>query len=509
MKDKNKKAPFVKTYANDPTYEFCPRCDANLTLQRGFDPRLPYWVCLSCGEMLINPSINAEDDIAWICDKCEALLNTQKGFDTNNGIWKCLKCGYENIINESEIYSSQDEYLRHLKDPYRGISDEDMLKLSRYREEKVVDNRDDVVLVKDVETGKLYIKKLLASYDKSIYKYLMDNPVDNVPKIVAIFEGASNLVIIEEYVEGTTVDEILSSGVIPTERAIYITKGICGILNELHSLPTPIIHRDIKPSNIMLTENDEVYLLDINIAKWYAPEESDDTRHMGTVNYAAPEQAGFSLTASSPKTDIYAVGMLLNMMLTGCFPKEKKAEGPIWRVIKHCINLDAKKRYSATELIKELNDIQSGKAMKHKTTDDLNNMLDNISPRQIGDYLKENKQYLAEGEKAFYYYFKDVLESKNIKLKDIYYLTGVTETYGSKIITMEKHTKNRDLILKLCISGHFTVDEINRALKLYGMSELYAKVARDACIIIAVNNRIFDLYKIDELLDSQGLKTLS
>ena len=44
---------------------------------------------------------------------------------------------------------------------------------------------------------------------------------------------------------------------------------------------------------------------------------------------------------------------------------------------------------------------------------------------------------------------------------------------------------------------------------MYGLSELYAKDPRDACIIVAVNNRIFDMYEIDEMLMKQGLKKLT
>ena len=50
---------------------------------------------------------------------------------------------------------------------------------------------------------------------------------------------------------------------------------------------------------------------------------------------------------------------------------------------------------------------------------------------------------------------------------------------------MEKHTKNRDLILRFCIVAHFQLNEINTALKLYEMKPLYAKDKRDACIIVA------------------------
>ena len=74
---------------------------------------------------------------------------------------------------------------------------------------------------------------------------------------------------------------------------------------------------------------------------------------------------------------------------------------------------------------------------------------------------------------------------------------------------MEKHTSDRDLILRFCIAGHFNWDETNRALKLYGFNELYSKDPRDACIIVAINNRIFDLGEIDNSLSEHGLETIT
>ena len=147
--------------------------------------------------------------------------------------------------------------------------------------------------------------------------------------------------------------------------------------------------------------------------------------------------------------------------------------------------------------------------MQKKSTDELNDLLENMKPDQIDSYLKDNSKYMADDKKAFYYYMKDVLDEKNIRLKDVYSFAGVTESYGSKIVTMEKHTKDRDLIIRLCLAGHFNWDETNRALKLYGLSELYAKDSRDACLIVAINNRIFDMYEIDEMLLKQGLKKIS
>ncbi len=147
--------------------------------------------------------------------------------------------------------------------------------------------------------------------------------------------------------------------------------------------------------------------------------------------------------------------------------------------------------------------------MKNIPTDELDEMLKNAGPEQIGGYLKDNKDYLADEKKAFYYYVKDVLYEKGIMLKDVYSFAGVSEKYGEKIIRMEKHTKNRDLIIRLCIAGRFNLMELNRALKLYGMNELYSKDPRDACIIVAIHNRIYDLYKIDDLLAGQGYDILS
>ena len=147
--------------------------------------------------------------------------------------------------------------------------------------------------------------------------------------------------------------------------------------------------------------------------------------------------------------------------------------------------------------------------MEQKPTDELDALLMNTSPDRIADYLKTNRAYLADEKRAFYYYFTDVVKEKGIMLKDVYSFAGVSESYGSQIVAMEKHTKDRDLIIRLCLAGHFSWTEMNRALKLYGFSELYSKEPRDAVIIVALNNRIFDPYRIDEVLEAQDLKKIT
>ncbi len=144
--------------------------------------------------------------------------------------------------------------------------------------------------------------------------------------------------------------------------------------------------------------------------------------------------------------------------------------------------------------------------MEQKPTDELNDLLKSVKPNKLDEYLKDNKRFLMDDSKAFYYYMKEVLDAKRIKLKDVYLKAGVSESFGSKILRMEKHTTDRDLILRMCLAGRFNWEETNRALKLYGMCELYSKDSRDACVIVAINNRIFDIYEIDNMLRAQNLE---
>ena len=97
-----------------------------------------------------------------------------------------------------------------------------------------------------------------------------------------------------------------------------------------------------------------MFLLDLNAAKWYQPEKAEDTRLFGTLYYAAPEQFGYGFSSSSEKSDVYAIGMVLNVMLTGKMPKEKKAEGHFYEIVEKCIYLEPEKRCSVNELLEML-----------------------------------------------------------------------------------------------------------------------------------------------------------
>ena len=119
-----------------------------------------------------------------------------------------------------------------------------------------------------------------------------------------------------------------------------IVKHLCQGLWVLHSMAA--VHRDIKPENVILRGLDAV-LIDFDAARLHKPQAETDTQVLGTTGFAAPEQYG--LSQSDTRTDIYSLGVLMNVMLTGKHPSKKLAEGRIGRVIQRCTQVSPAKRY--------------------------------------------------------------------------------------------------------------------------------------------------------------------
>jgi eukaryotic-like serine/threonine-protein kinase len=146
----------------------------------------------------------------------------------------------------------------------------------------------------------------------------------NHPAVVAVYDTGEDNVngvalpyIVMEYVDGSTLRELLQSGrkLLP-ERALEITAGICRALDYSHR--QGIVHRDIKPANVMLTRNGEVKVMDFGIARAVADTAATMTATsavIGTAQYLSPEQARGE--RADARSDIYATGCLLYELLTG------------------------------------------------------------------------------------------------------------------------------------------------------------------------------------------------
>ena len=216
-----------------------------------------------------------------------------------------------------------------------------------------------VYLVQHRDSGRFYVKKILDVYSADVYKDLQAHPIPGIPRIMDSWEEDGRLVIIEEFISGVTLRDLIESTSSP---------AACEILERLHSHNPPLIHRDLKPSNIIITSCGNAMLLDFNAARFYSgePGRESDTRLLGTKGYAAPEQYGFG--ESSPQTDIYSVGRILQECVDALpegdisseetavrkRPVSAKVTGPhvFDTVIRKCTQISPSKRYSSAAALK-------------------------------------------------------------------------------------------------------------------------------------------------------------
>ncbi len=182
-----------------------------------------------------------------------------------------------------------------------------------------------------------------------VYKRLQKIVSPNLPEIYDVFENGTEITVLEEYINGMTVGDILSSGLYNENGVRTVIKGVCDGLSVLHTLG--IVHRDIKPENVMITSDGKVKLIDFDAARVFKCGKSADTCIMGTVGYAAPEQMG--LAQSDERTDIFAMGILMNVMLTGEHPGRNMYKGKLSRIIEKAIQVDPDKRYHSVAEIKK------------------------------------------------------------------------------------------------------------------------------------------------------------
>lgn len=143
-----------------------------------------------------------------------------------------------------------------------------------------------------------------------------------LPRIVDIFEDRDCIYIVEDFVEGITLEDLLKQQKkVDESQGLQWFRDLCGVLAYLHGQrPHPIIYRDMKPSNIMLQPDGSLKLIDFGIAREYKQESNADTTYIGTKGYAAPEQFGKAQTDA--RTDIYSLGVTIYHLLTGKSPYE-------------------------------------------------------------------------------------------------------------------------------------------------------------------------------------------
>jgi len=233
---------------------------------------------------------------------------------------------------------------------------EEESRLSFYRELTVLDEKKNIVLVQDIRNSELCVKKTIDIYSRDVYEQLASVRIEGVPAVKECVADEGKLIVVEEYVQGRSLKQVLDEqGLLNEEQAYDIAVQLADILVRLHQLEPAIVHRDIKPSNIIIEKNGHVNLIDFNAARHVNADKNEDTRMLGTVYFAAPEQFGFG--QSDERTDIYGLGATINYIMTGDKPGAGIAECIFSDILKKCLMVDAKDRYQSAEELRGVLDM--------------------------------------------------------------------------------------------------------------------------------------------------------
>ena len=208
--------------------------------------------------------------------------------------------------------------------------------------------RGTVSVVRHKKSGTRYIFRRYSGSGE-VYRRLLPVLCPHLPQIMEAAEQDGQTAVLEEYVQGDTLAELLTGARLTEREARQVTMQLCQALHVLHSMGA--VHRDVKPENVILRGSDAV-LIDFDAARIYKDESESDTQVLGTTGFAAPEQYG--IFQSDERADIFSLGVLLNIMLTGKHPSREMAAGKMGRIVRKCTMTAPEQRYQSARALMEV-----------------------------------------------------------------------------------------------------------------------------------------------------------
>ena len=192
-------------------------------------------------------------------------------------------------------------------------------------------------------------KRVLRRYAgrDTVCRKLVGVQTPQLAQVYACQDADEDTVSEEEYIDGTLLSDLLRRTLLDERQAAAAARELCTALQTLHGLG--YVHRDVKPENVMLTKQGRVVLLDLDAAAPLLGSPDRNTRLLGTAGYAAPEQFGFA--RCDVRADIFALGVLLNVMLTGEHPSVCLAKGRLGRIVRRCTHTNAAQRYETVDAL--------------------------------------------------------------------------------------------------------------------------------------------------------------
>ena len=205
-----------------------------------------------------------------------------------------------------------------------------------------------VSVVRHKKSGTRYVFRRYSGSGE-VYRRLLPVLCPHLPQIMEAAEQDGQTAVLEEYVQGDTLAELLTGAKLTEKEARQVTMQLCQALHVLHSMGA--VHRDVKPENVILRGSDAV-LIDFDAARIYKDESESDTQVLGTTGFAAPEQYG--IFQSDERADIFSLGVLLNIMLTGKHPSREMAAGKMGRIVRKCTMTAPEQRYQSARALMEV-----------------------------------------------------------------------------------------------------------------------------------------------------------
>ena len=208
--------------------------------------------------------------------------------------------------------------------------------------------RGTVSVVRHKKSGTRYVFRRYSGSGE-VDRRLLPVLCQHLPQIMEAAEQDGQTAVLEEYVQGDTLAELLMGARLTEREARQVTMQLCQALHVLHSMGA--VHRDVKPENVILRGSDAV-LIDFDAARIYKDESESDTQVLGTTGFAAPEQYG--IFQSDERADIFSLGVLLNIMLTGKHPSREMAAGKMGRIVRKCTMTAPEQRYQSARALMEV-----------------------------------------------------------------------------------------------------------------------------------------------------------
>lgn len=200
-----------------------------------------------------------------------------------------------------------------------------------------------VLFYKHKQTGKMLVERISQNRNDDVFRALKGKKIPNFATVYEVCSDDESLIVLEEFIDGKNLLDVLNGKSLPVKTACRYASDICTALDEIHKLG--IVHRDIKPSNVIIDDNSKATLIDLSIARLISSFDDKDTNSLGTIGFAAPEQ--FGISQSGIATDIYSLGVLLNIMITGVHPAIDVPSGPVKYVINKAVSTHMAKRYKS------------------------------------------------------------------------------------------------------------------------------------------------------------------